>query len=378
MALRKHFIFALILCFCFAACSSDDDGVKPADDQVDQGDGDNNDDDDDNGDDSNDGTSGLTFTKLTTGTDLSFFSIHFIDEQSGFLAGGTPSVSVEKAIILKSTDGGASWAEAYSNTGFYITDVTSSTDNILFATTSDGAILKSENTGDTWERIDIEPGIYLADIRFLDAETGFLAGSTSGGNGKLFTTSDGGESWESIINTTPLENNALHEIAFLGNNTILASGGAWAKGVVLKSTNKGVDWTPIDVAEGVKIMDISMEGNSGFAVGDNGQYSTATEKGMLFKTADGGETWENVDTGYDNRLRELAIRGDVGIVAGYNKSNNLSNPEFIMMSFDGGEKWSRINHDFGLNSWGDVQFISDNKIILVGYEGLAVMIEVGE
>ncbi|UII32114.1 YCF48-related protein [Fulvivirga ulvae] len=374
MTLRKHLFFALILCLCFTACSSDDDGVKPADGQVDQGDGDNNDDDDDN----NDNAAELTFTKLTTGTDLSFFSIHFIDEQNGFLAGGAASVSAEKALVLKSEDGGTTWTEAYSDTGFYITDVTALTDNILFATTSDGAILKSENAGGVWEKIDIESGIYLTGIRFLDTETGFLVGSTSGGNGKLFTTSDGGESWESIINTTPLENNALHEIAFLDNNTILASGGAWDKGVVLKSTNKGVDWTSINVADGVKILDISMIGNSGFALGDNGQFNAATEKGVLFKTTDGGETWENVDTGYDNRLRKIAIRGDIGIVAGYNKSNNLSDPEFVMMSFDGGEKWSRINHDFGLNSWGDVQFISDNKIILAGHKGLVVMIEVGE
>ncbi len=123
-------------------------------------------------------------------------------------------------------------------------------------------------------------------ITFINAQTGFCAGLF----GNIFKTTDQGESW---VKTNNESDGHIYDLCFV-NKSIGYAGG---QKEMVKSIDGGDNWNSIiDSPSEVYFINFADE-NNGIAIGlghytggDWGEWTRA-----LFRTKDGGTTWEMED-----------------------------------------------------------------------------------
>ncbi len=140
--------------------------------------------------------------------------LFFIDRLRGWaLIGGTLGTQArdlrDEQVLLKTEDGGKTWqrlAEMDALAVYFISP------QIGYAAGNYGALLKTENGGKTWARcgsleatlnksVKLQDAIFsFTRVKFLDSQTGWAIGNYYGTGtveaGGLFTTQDGGQTWE--------------------------------------------------------------------------------------------------------------------------------------------------------------------------------------
>lgn len=177
------------------------------------------------------------FNNPSSGNNEDFKAVHFLDQNTGYIAGGTFEM-----MVLKTTDGGNNWTQltmpAYFQRlkGMYFTSASNG-----FVVGGDqfgggtGRIYHTTDGGNSWN--DVSSGVtnYFNDIHFTDASNGFIGCAT---NGVLLKTSDGGQNWTSISN--PAGTEALGEFSFVNPNLgyVCTYGGK-----IIKTTDGGNTWT---------------------------------------------------------------------------------------------------------------------------------------
>ncbi|MDP3461799.1 MAG: YCF48-related protein, partial [Bacteroidales bacterium] len=100
--------------------------------------------------------------------------------------------------IIKSTDQGANWEVFDAATDVSINSLTVPSEEVIFAGTPEGTIFKSTNGAESWSEINfpIIPGYFFTkDLHFIDDLNGLGAMNKLSNQGKLFSTSDGGQTW---------------------------------------------------------------------------------------------------------------------------------------------------------------------------------------
>jgi photosystem II stability/assembly factor-like uncharacterized protein len=138
--------------------------------------------------------------------------VDFVSLQTGWAVGSGGR-------ILKSIDGGASWAAQVSGTTSDLSAV-----NFLDAQTGwatsvlGGQILRTTNGGASWSIANVGAGILLRDIAFADASNGWAVGSdiTNFPNSVasvLLHSGDGGASWTPQLTTLPAGQQILSGLA---------------------------------------------------------------------------------------------------------------------------------------------------------------------
>jgi len=131
----------------------------------------------------------------------SIIDMYFLSKDTGFVTGKGPKPFLS-AVILYTTNGGASWSIKYENTTFneYCWKIQRLTKRIYYASIEDltnvpPKILKSVDGGMTWITYQVSPVAYnIEGIGFIDP----LHGWTGGGPNKSFETRDGGKTWDSV------------------------------------------------------------------------------------------------------------------------------------------------------------------------------------
>lgn len=130
--------------------------------------------------------------------------IHFIDAQTGFIAGASASDEGKAhARILKSTDGGETWRAVFDSPragdnnwklAFPSARVGYATIMSYAAPPSEarGYVVKTEDGGEHWRKLVVttDHGWIPYGIAFLDERRGWVGGATGG-----YETTDGGETW---------------------------------------------------------------------------------------------------------------------------------------------------------------------------------------
>lgn len=127
--------------------------------------------------------------------------IHFTHPDTGF-ATGTADPASAGGVILRTTDGGASWTTVHTTNT--LTDIVWKIQRLdalrWFAsiysepTNDDTRMLRSADGGLTWEQITVsDEYTYVEAIGFVDALHGW-----TGGEDRLWETADGGASWQEI------------------------------------------------------------------------------------------------------------------------------------------------------------------------------------
>ncbi|MFC2093986.1 YCF48-related protein [Bacteroidota bacterium] len=154
-------------------------------------------------------------------------SVFFINIDTGWVAGYS---------ILKSTDGGNNWTSQLDtlilfNSVYFVDEFTGwAAGREVFLGTHQGVILKTTNGGENWENQSVGVSNWLSDIYFVDENTGWAVGE----DGIILNTTDGGENWISQPSATI---NNLSSVHFIDENTGWVVG---ANGTILKTTNGGI------------------------------------------------------------------------------------------------------------------------------------------
>ena len=153
----------------------------------------------------------------------------FLDASVGFIGGmshtGPPRSG--PAAILKTTDGGKTWRDAYTDVGGgrgFVWKIFPVTAKLIYAAlqSQDGTyrVAKSTNGGDTWE-VQIAAtgrpqGPAVQGIGFVDEHTGWIGGFFAG----MYGTTDGGRTWTPV----PTPDFTLNRFELVNGRTLFTAG----------------------------------------------------------------------------------------------------------------------------------------------------------
>lgn len=245
--------------------------------------------------------SGLDWTQQNSGTYLTLKSIQFIDPNSGWICG-------EGGVILKTTNGGINWLSQTSGTTGCLTDIHFCDSNIGYTVGFGGTISKTTDGGTSWIIQISNTTNDLFSVDFINDSVGYAVGGSyrTSDSFAIMKTTDGGLNWyEKPLPAGCTTWSSLNTVEFVDANTgwIGAGYGAMNKGKIYKTTNGGDTWvqqyvgtlekdsaghkdsyTP-DMGNGIRSI-FFKDSNNGYAVSGTIGYARS-----IITTTDGGATW---------------------------------------------------------------------------------------
>lgn len=269
-----------------------------------------------------------------------FENIHFINEQKGIAVGHKADTDMTGYIAV-SEDGGDTWVDV-SPTGVHnVVKCQLVSENIVYALTSNGRILKSTDAGYNWSII-ANFSDFSGDLFFFDENKGYVLTSW-----RLFETSDGGNNWRTV-NSQYLH--SLHAFTCI-DSAIYYVGYA---GDLLKSTYPHTSWQNLSSKTGVHFYKISYKDTLlAFAMG----FDRSEARIRLFKTNNGGKSWNKINTVSSQSIISFVAPSNENIYA-------IANGKLFCRSTDGGMNWQLYTFDTQSNP-SNISFYNDD----IGYVG---------
>jgi photosystem II stability/assembly factor-like uncharacterized protein len=142
---------------------------------------------------------GFSWAQTNAGTRRALYRLRFVDANNGWISG-------QEGLILHTADGGKTWQRQKSGTNVYLFSLYFVDASHGWAVGDKSILLETRDGGKTWAMHKIIPASakemsaeeaivsqdpVLYDVQFLDANTGWVVGEF----GKIYHTTDGGESW---------------------------------------------------------------------------------------------------------------------------------------------------------------------------------------
>jgi photosystem II stability/assembly factor-like uncharacterized protein len=247
--------------------------------------------------------------------------------------------------IARSDDGGASWSKwRLPNGRFAYSVVVDPTDsNTIYVgaageSTSglNGTVFKTIDGGSTWQQSSFtaDKSVTSMAINPLNpAELWALTGYND--SGSVYKSSDAGSNWEKIDIGYPDESVKKIVIHPQNPSTVYISG---AFGVV-RTSDSGISWEDLGITKFCKALTLDpRKPNIIYAA-----TSYAGGSNYLYKSLDGGDTWEAYPVGYNGFLC-LAVEPNGSNIL-YGGDINLG----VFKSLDGGVTWRAINEGIKAN-----------------------------
>ncbi|RJO68998.1 MAG: hypothetical protein C4523_06475 [Myxococcales bacterium] len=252
--------------------------------------------------------------------DIQISDVHIVGETAWAFG----SAAYQRARILKSVDGGATWTVLYQGDEERPTSVSSG----YFIDESTGwalggeKLLATTSGGETWTVTELTFQHCGNQVYFANATTGFIFGETYNSPCDLWRTEDGGQTWSSISLSadTTLET-GVRDIMFTTETT----GWIADKSGLYKTEDGGLTWA-------MQVVPVPSEGlvklsrsASGILYAGGGSF--------LFRSRDDGENWEKQHGTIPNYVLDYAFLDTENILAvglGMTKST------------DGGSTWERL------------------------------------
>jgi len=279
---------------------------------------------------------------LPQGNDL--LSVWFVNPSVGWTVG-------TGGMILKTTDGGATWSIQRSNTTSALRGVRFLNEQTGFACGMNATIVKTTDGGSTWLNVE-HPfvNIGLVDICFVNDSVGWV-----GGGWYVLRTRDAGATWQLYTDSWPWH--SITDLYFFSETS-----GLWASRVNKKTTDGGVTWNYAPSAGlpyAYRYTNYSFtDAQHGWTIGDNGAVGKTTDGGAswtatttvpsgmriaftdtsngwavgfkgLYKTTDSGISWTEIISG---DFADLFFTGSTGCIVGTTGK--------IYISGDGGATWT--------------------------------------
>ena len=231
--------------------------------------------------------------------------------------------------------------------------------SVAWTSGANGTILRTTDGGRTWQPRPI-PGTEKLDFRDIDAFSDRVAYALSIGSGeasRIYKTNDGGERWSlQFANTDPKV--FLDAMTFADETHGFAFSDSVDGAFVILSTSDGRTWTRVQADR----LPPALPGEGAFAAsGSNvamvgrSQVWIGTTASRVLHSADGGRTWTvtqtPVATGAATGIFSIAFRDrDHGIVVGGNYQKEAEATDNAAVTSDGGRTWTLVKGLGGFRS----------------------------
>ena len=209
----------------------------------------------------------------------------------------------------------------------------------------DGDIFGTNDGGDSWELQFHQGTAHFRAVGFADASKGWAGNVGEGEFGATDTTAiyqtlDGGTTWTPQVEFEGPVPKGICGLNVVNDSTIVGVGRVRGPSFFVKSTDGGQTWTSKDMsAHAAGLIDVYFfTPDHGIAVGLTNSFHPESS-GVVLATTDGGETWEKRIT--TSRTGEWAWKisfpsDQVGYVS---LQRNSESPIYFLKTVDGGATW---------------------------------------
>ncbi|MCH7535814.1 MAG: hypothetical protein IH948_08760, partial [Bacteroidetes bacterium] len=214
-------------------------------------------------------------------------------------------------------------------------------DNIGWVCDMNGKIWKTSDAGDSWTKVYDSPETIFRCLAFTDPLNGFCGnlgpgGWFPGGNDAtiLYQTTDGGLSWNGVT-TIPTKDNpkGLCGIQAIDDQNIYAVGRYDGPAIFYKSTDGGATWTTKVIAGAKGLIDLH------FFSPDTGLVGGRNGGGKIYYTTDGGNSFTTVASTEKDHVWKLFF---IDRMNGYASVTNYDKaPNIYYYTKDGGLTWTK-------------------------------------
>ena len=234
---------------------------------------------------------GGTWTKSTPGFGKYYMGVDFVDNLNGWLVG-------EEQIILRTTDGGASWTQQHLSPGAYGLYAVQMWSATRGWAVGNGGALFATTDGTNWTPQSAPPGSYLGpmeDLCFVSGNEGWAVGSSS----HIIHTTTAGVGWAEANTGVP---EGVDSIWFNGVDFVDSMHG-WAVGEdyhdskfwasVYATSNGGANWSfqwPARTFMEGELNDVEFFPPSGLWVCGEDATQPFDQRGMIWHNT-GGPAW---------------------------------------------------------------------------------------
>ena len=305
-------------------------------------------------------------------TSLEYRDIYFLNQDTGFVAGGFWLRHASDGAVYQTTDGGFSWSTIYQPgngccpmvCGFK--DISNGYVHSMHAGRGSYEILEMiSNYRGSWVKVgdlDIEA---IHEIFFMDEAVGYIVGYT-----QVLKTMDGGENWKVLWNMDSIRNitscNEDFRLIFINDRLswVIGEGDCFAKhtsedgwqnikddprsrfpmgdlyfvdndygwymggycgegefiSILLRTEDGGQNWIDITSDQYIIRKMHFINRSFGWAIGTN-----TSDQGVVLETSDGGDTWRECYVNEFGSLNNIRFRDSTGWIVGQSVILKLSN-----------------------------------------------------
>lgn len=285
--------------------------------------------------------------------------VDFINESIGWITGGKLS---HKWFIKKTTDGGYSWLDIFSNDEFNLRNIFVLNEEKGWVCGDNGLIIYTSDGGENWFTQKSGQDFSFYDIYFVDANYGWAVGGCfdfdSGGvDGYIYKTANGGQTWK---NQTPFQLPRLFGVSFIDSLKGWAVGGGgsvYDSGIILHTNDGGKTWEIQKQSADLDLIGITfVDSLHGWAYGWD--YNTDAK---VFRTTDGGNTWQSYDEYLPPTNDIYFLDKNIGYVVCYYGK--------VYRTEDGGETWTQ-EPTYTTQRITSIDIINDSSAWIVGNKSL--------
>lgn len=259
-----------------------------------------------------------------------WLDVYFLPNDSlyGWVCGAAtdPPMASQDGAVLRTTDGGKTWAGVTLNNTQMLESVHFLNRRVGY-TSGTGGIFKSVDGGATWNEVTPEGDTTGWGCHFVNENVGVYVGGGCGNEKQQFyRTSDGGNSWSLYETFTP--ESGLTDPLLLEENGL---GYASSSGIIWRTSNGGRTWEPwVSTGQRYWQEEITNFGESFLVPTSGSGCAGGGTGGQLRFTTDGGNSWTRFNTGA-NMFGTFLLNAKTGWGCGYGAK--------VLYTSDAGENW---------------------------------------
>ena len=193
-----------------------------------------------------------------------WYDVKFENAGLGYIVG-------DHGTIMKTTDGGTSWAQGSIGFNLPFRGLAIPSPGNIIAVGEGGACYRSADSGTSWSKIDLGDSTNFMGVTFVDSAIGCIFGS----KGALLTTTDGGGTW--TVHSVSSATITSAQISTPGSLIVTD-----LNGLIMRSIDGGSSWQLVGDVH-LPLWSSAAIGSSVWFVGDDGFAIHTSDFGTIWK-----------------------------------------------------------------------------------------------